>query len=240
MNKKNKFVIQQEQYNFPYHYLVNFEEYNNKKSLVWGVEYFAYMKKVIRIIENSYFDSLLDIGCGDGRLINYLANKYKSKNFMGVDLSKPSILLAKALNYQYDNAKFECKDFKKLNKKYDLITLIEVLEHIPNEGLESFCNSIPKKLKDNGKLIISVPSDNIKPINPKHYRHYNLNMLREHFPKMKMKDYSYVFKKGFIRKVFFEFFKRVDLNKLELFIAKKILFTATKSNGRHIVCVFQK
>ena len=42
---ENKFKIQESQYSFPYHYLVNFDVFKSGMSMAWGIEYYGYVKK---------------------------------------------------------------------------------------------------------------------------------------------------------------------------------------------------
>jgi len=48
--------------------------------------------------------TLLDVGCGDGRLLEFLSHKNKElkQGYIGIDLCNEAILLAKVLN-QHDN-----------------------------------------------------------------------------------------------------------------------------------------
>ena len=43
-------------------------------------------------------------------------------------------------------------------KKYDLIVLLDVLEHISKDELSEFVEKIDKLLKNDGIVIISVPA----------------------------------------------------------------------------------
>jgi len=239
----NKFNIQELQYTFPYHYLVDFDHYKSFKNLNWGIEYYAYMNKVKEIVSGIKYDKLLDIGCGDGRFISLVSPFNKEKAYWGYDLSEPAILLAKGLNYHHKNVKFISGDFAETSNMFDVITLIEVLEHIPDNQTEAFVDKIYEKLKPGGSLIVTLPSINIYPVKPKHYRHYSLEMIKMAFNKFKHTETYFLVKKGFPFKAhayLSTLFPYAILNKLQLKIAKKTLFNATEKNCRHIVCVFKK
>lgn len=45
---------------------------------------------------------------------------------------------------------FEIKDLFKLEEEYDLISLIEVLEHIPNDFVELFMTKVLSLIKKDG------------------------------------------------------------------------------------------
>ncbi|MBN1253034.1 MAG: class I SAM-dependent methyltransferase [Bacteroidales bacterium] len=243
MSNINKFKIQELQYNFPYHYLVDFENFKSFKNLNWGIEYYAYINKVKELILDIDYKNHLDIGCGDGKLISIISKLNKEKQHFGYDLSEPAILLAKALNFNRKNATFVNGDFAEAEFEFDLITLIEVLEHIPDAEIENFVENIYKKLKPGGKLIVSLPSINVFPVKAKHYRHYSLEMIKNSFSKFKFEKAYFLVKKGFIFKanaIFSTLFPYSIMNKLQLKFAKKTLFTANQNNCRHIICEFTK
>ena len=54
--------------------------------------------------------------------------------------------------------------------------MIEVLEHIPDEEVPKFMKIICEKLKSNGVLILTVPSD-VRQVNKKHFRHYDKDLV---------------------------------------------------------------
>lgn len=61
-----------------------------------------------------------------------------------------------------------------IGRKFDIVTLIGVLEHIPPQRINDFLKSIHRLLNDNGKLILTVPSTNlsIKSIT-RHFQHFD-------------------------------------------------------------------
>ena len=131
----SKFQLQEDEYSFPYNYLTSLN--NNVpsiyKRLGWGYEYITYIDFIANYIEEKIKPiSLLDIGCGDGFLINNL--KYnKTKKINGIDLSKKAILFAKAFSNGYN---FYCKDLFDIKEKYNTVCLIEVLEQIKQANFE--------------------------------------------------------------------------------------------------------
>ena len=116
-----KFETQDNQYEFPYHYLASMNEETPqiKKTLGWGFEYLSYMNEVLFEIGNLKYNNILDVGCGDGYLLNHLETDSKK---LGIDLSQNAIIFANAFA---KDAKFEIRDLLTLEEKYDLISLIE-------------------------------------------------------------------------------------------------------------------
>ena len=117
-------------------------------------------------------DKILDVGCGNGRLIE--AFKNKKINYLGVDNSKKLIEAAK-INFLYsrlpaqaglrgnDETEYEFKnaDILELDKlpenNFDYIFCIAVLHHLPGEDLRiEALRQMKNKLKPGGKIIITV------------------------------------------------------------------------------------
>ena len=92
-------------------------------------------------------DIVLDIGCGNGALTYDLAKKVKE--VIGIDIEEKNIKFANK-NYKRENLKFIIGDSTKykFNKKFDVIILSNVLEHIENrtEFLRKIRNLAPKFL----------------------------------------------------------------------------------------------
>ena len=103
---------------------------------------------------------VLDLGCGGGLISESLSRL--NANVTGVDFVKNNIEVAKRhalkkklkINYIQD-------DIEKLRlaKKFDLIIIFEVLEHL--NDWQSFLIKIKKNLKRNGIIIISTINRNI-------------------------------------------------------------------------------
>ena len=81
----------------------------------------ATLKLVPRDIE-----SIMDVGCGDGRLINILAGKFKTT--VGVEISES--LLTKV---QTRTICCSCSDIPVEDSSFDLVMCNEVLEHLPSD-----------------------------------------------------------------------------------------------------------
>lgn len=169
--------IQENQYKHPYHYIPVYDNgfFSQTQHWSWGYRYLGGMKIVFDQIIPIKFNSLIDIGCGDGRFIREFAIKYPDKKCVGVDYSKISIKLAQMLNPRLE---FQCLDITVENnlKKYDIATSIEVLEHIPPENLVLFIESIASLLNDKGSFILTVPHVN-KGLNKKHFQHFSGKLL---------------------------------------------------------------
>jgi len=98
--------------------------------------------------------SILDFGCGLG---NFLAETHKiapNASLYAYDLSdKNRKQLQKIPTFQ----EFYFGDLANINKKFDLVTLVHSLEHIPNPR-EVLSHIRENLLTENGKIFIQVPN----------------------------------------------------------------------------------
>jgi 2-polyprenyl-3-methyl-5-hydroxy-6-metoxy-1,4-benzoquinol methylase len=170
---------QEKLYKFPYHYCVKFRNHFSMIYLFdWGVNYASTVEFILQKIDNpTSIKSIIDIGCGDGRLTRELSLNFPNVKVDGVDYSKAAIQLATALNGD-TNINFMQKDIiqDSLINKYDVATLMEVYEHIEPSCASKFLKGIHNTLNADGILHITVPHKNI-PITPHHYRHFSIKSL---------------------------------------------------------------
>lgn len=100
---------------------------------------------------------ILDIGSGDGPLFRYLDNKQIS--FIGLGLEPEAREEIHRQNYSIVRAKFP--DDSATGQRFNLITALAVLEHIPEDLLADFALNCSKHLEEGGLLVITVPSKRV-------------------------------------------------------------------------------
>jgi SAM-dependent methyltransferase len=177
--------IQERQYEFPYHYLPRLDDdgFTQVEYWSWGLHYLGGMRVVLDQLESHRFDSLIDVGCGDGRFLRELVGEYPGVDPLGVDYSERSIAMARAMNPDID---YEVRNVieEPLDHEFDAATCVEVLEHVPPEDCDAFVATVADALAPGGRLVLTVPHSN-KPVNDKHYRHFDStdlsNLLSPHF-----------------------------------------------------------
>ena len=176
-----KQALQEEDYQYPYHYVPAWEDgnFSQVRHWSWGFRYLGGLQVVLDQLGAADFGSLVDIGCGDGRFLREASGRFPDAELLGVDYSERAIGLARALN---PNVDFQAADVfeQPLSGRYDVATCIEVLEHIPPERVPRFCEALAGCVKDDGRLILTVPHSN-KWLNAKHYQHFNSAQIRELF-----------------------------------------------------------
>jgi len=104
--------------------------------------------------------TVLDIGCGGGLVSEGLSKI--GATVTGIDFIKENIKVAR-MHAKKNNLKINyfVKDFEKekITSKYDVIIILEVLEHLKN--WEEFIKKIKLNLNKNGTLIISTINRNL-------------------------------------------------------------------------------
>lgn len=93
------------------------------------------VSKIITLLERNHitFQTVSEIGCGSGEILVQLAPKlHNVTNFFGYDISKDAINIAK--KKETDKIKFAVKNIASKNENcfYDLLLVIDVVEHIDN------------------------------------------------------------------------------------------------------------
>lgn len=98
---------------------------------------------------------VLDLGCGIGITTEHI-NSLGVEKVIGVDLSPKLIDYARNT---VKNVKFIVHDITdlELNEQFDVITLCDCMEHVPEERYQLLFNTIKKHLKPAGVVYISIP-----------------------------------------------------------------------------------
>jgi len=131
--------------------------------------------------------SVLDIGCGGGRL-SQLASRYAGR-VVGIDYDQRNIDIARAGNTR-SNVEFRIGDVTNLppGERFDLALLVAVLEHIEDvDGLLRQIHGV------SGRLVVEVPDFDADPLNlvrrdlgcvwytdGDHVREYTRPVLQQH------------------------------------------------------------
>lgn len=124
-------------------------------------------------------DTVLDIACGEGYGVAYLAEK--AKFVFGGDISIDVIERCNKKYKNMRNTEFRVEDITNLSfddNSLDVVTSFETLEHVnPEKSLKE----IYRVLKEDGRLILSTPQNRFGhiPIHASHNREYSLEELQE-------------------------------------------------------------
>lgn len=96
---------------------------------------------------------IIDVGCGGGLVCEPMARL--GGNVTGIDADSNAIEVASAHAKQNNlNIHYECNSSEKMNKKFDVVLALEIIEHVDNPDL--FVKSIINLCKPNGLIIFST------------------------------------------------------------------------------------
>lgn len=115
------------------------------------------------------FNSVLEVGSGDGFKSLSLKNSFKSLTLSDIQPKKKILFdtnykvnsfVFGSGTFNFKNIDFILHDFVKnsLKQKFDGIFGLDVLEHIKKKDEKKFILNLKKSLKPNGSLIIGMPS----------------------------------------------------------------------------------
>jgi 2-polyprenyl-3-methyl-5-hydroxy-6-metoxy-1,4-benzoquinol methylase len=116
----------------------------------------------IKKIQNSKKElNVLDFGCGTGVVSFELSKQGCNVTSIDLDLT-PQKSLSQFVNFP-NNINFLEGDIfnQQFNQKFDIIIALDVLEHIPLDILPKYLNHFAELLSENGKVIVSGPTENI-------------------------------------------------------------------------------
>jgi len=249
-NSKGKVDRQEGLYSHPYHYLPHEHRgvWRVSKSLFWGYEYLAILNTILSLVRERNPSSILDFGCGDGRLLHELSRDVPAR-LVGVDTSRRALSLARSMNMgPHGENKMEFgTSLDQIEGIFDVVTTVETLEHIPDEELPSVLTLLHEKLHEKGCLIVSVPTLNV-PLNPKHYRHYEIEELTKQIKGFfRPERVLYVHRRGLLsvilRKMVHNRFMTAEcLSWLSLttWFYKRFLLQASPNDGAHLIALLKK
>ncbi len=115
-----------------------------------------YMKKFTQLFSEKQYESMLDIGCGEGAVLNYLNKRYKlPSDCHGIDFRAHEIEMAKS-NIPFCNLNVgSIYELPYDKNRFDLVICTEVLEHLkdPVKALDEISRVSSKY------AILSVPRE---------------------------------------------------------------------------------
>ncbi len=122
----------------------------------------------------SFSGSIVDIGCGGGRIISKLAEMFPAAQITGVDYSDISVKATKSYNKKLVQEKRvnvvwgDVSDLQFEEKRFDLATAFETVYFWP--GLEICFAQVYRVLKENGYFLIVLETDGEDGVSQKYER----------------------------------------------------------------------
>lgn len=136
-------------------------------------------------------DTVLDIGTADGSLFKQI--DYLGQGSVGIDPNLDETIVNP--DYQFIAGTFPKDMDQNREKAFDAITMLAVLEHIPESGYESLLDGCNRYLKPSGLVLITVPAPIVDTIlavlfklrlidgmELEEHHHFNIEKTLEIFP----------------------------------------------------------
>lgn len=129
--------------------------FSERKQADFKFEQFEFNYK--KYFPNNKNAKVLDIGVGRGEMLS-LMKKWGYENYLGLDISPSTIEFCKTLNLNCELTNDTIKWLSEHPGEFEMITLLDVLEHVKREEIISMLRALRGALSMNGKLIIQVPN----------------------------------------------------------------------------------
>lgn len=154
MNKKNDTDYRIRIYKS---YGTNFQDapeiFSKDAALRWGRGYRHYLRNWLPIDKNA---AIVDVGCGNGKLLYFFKNM-EYKNVSGVDISPEQVKLARQVIPDVEEANV-LDWFEGHPSAFDLITGLDIIEHLDKPEVLCFLEASYKALKPGGRLVLQTPN----------------------------------------------------------------------------------
>lgn len=105
---------------------------------------------------------VLEIGCGIGTVSHLILKYITNGKFIGVDISRESVEMAKKLNTGFNQAQFIVSDMSDFTSElsFDFVVLPDVLEHIPVDQHHRLFSVLKQVTHKNSIVLINIPEPN--------------------------------------------------------------------------------
>ena len=110
------------------------------------------LEMICRKLQLKEGDRVLDIGCGWGGLLKYMAEKYNIKG-VGVSVSKEQIKYANEHKGDLD-LEFRLCDYRDVKEKFDKVVSVGMFEHVGYKHYKEFMKVVNRCLKDDGLFLL--------------------------------------------------------------------------------------
>ena len=138
-------------------YATNFQDapetFSEDAALRWGRGYNHYLRDWLPADKNA---AVVDVACGGGKLL-YFFKQMQYQNITGVDVSPEQVKLARQVTPTVEEANI--LDWLEAHPAaFDLITGLDIIEHLDKSEVLRFLDSSYKALKPGGRLILQTPN----------------------------------------------------------------------------------
>lgn len=107
-------------------------------------EYKEQEQLILAYLKDLDFSSVLEIGCGYGRITKLIKQNFKIQNYLATDLSVDLVKTAFEHNKEFQDIEFKQSTIQALDldKKFDLVIGTEVLQHVLPKDIQSVAQKL--------------------------------------------------------------------------------------------------
>ena len=116
------------------------------------------LDRILRLLDVSDGQSVLEIGCGWGALAREMAEKEKAR-VTGITLSPSQLEIAKdtiSARGLEDQVDLQLRDYRDVEGRFDRIVSIEMIEAVGEEFLPSYFDAIRRLLNEGGRAVLQA------------------------------------------------------------------------------------
>lgn len=179
----------------------------------WVVKTFRFLRAYKVSILNLKYKSILDIGSGRGWMLYFMRKYFKYDRTVGTQIALNAYIFSKdKLGLEiYNQDLLELS----LEKKFDIITILHVLEHVENP--EKYVEKINELLNKNGSLYIEVPN----------YNSWTRKLTQKHWLALDLKHHLFFFTPSSLVSLLKKY--NLEVKKIRTFSLEYSTFTSTQS-----------
>lgn len=123
-------------------------------ALRWAITPFEEMERAL-----PRAGTIVDVGCGEGVMANYLALSSPARAVVGLDLDEARLATARAAAAGIPNVRFERRDARALRGEgWSGAVLSDVLHHLPEADHEGVLRAVHDNLAPGGTAVIKEPA----------------------------------------------------------------------------------
>jgi 2-polyprenyl-3-methyl-5-hydroxy-6-metoxy-1,4-benzoquinol methylase len=165
---------------------------------------------ITRILLELPFETLTDIGCGDGVLVKAIADLFPGKKLSASDVSSRAIRLNSKRYEGIEFSRYDITGKPRAGALFDVVVCSEVIEHL--KDWKTALRHLYEMTAKNGHLLLTTQSGKRykSDINVGHLQHFELKELKQSLESLGFKTIQ-AYKKGFpfynLQKWTYQFFE---------------------------------